>query len=227
MGYFIVIILRNQRQKNDLYKAKILAEITTLENERTRIAHDLHDEMGPILSSVKLRANNLDIHSPEDKEELDKMNQNIDDMMQKMRAISNDLMPVILQRKGLVAAMKDSLLRIGRPNGLEIVFSYEDIPELPKNISIHLYRILQEVIHNTIKHARAKELKIEMTRKNGKLVVISEDNGTGFDYNNHITENSGLGLRSLLSRVEIMGGEMFIESKKGKGTQYIFEIPLP
>lgn len=226
MTYFIVIILRTQRQKNELYRAKILAEITTLENERARIANDLHDELGPILSAVKLRANNIEINSEEDREEMGVINKNIDDMMKKMRTISNDLLPNTLRRKGLIAAINESVNNSNFLKGLKIKFHYDNVPELSKDKSVNLFRILQEIIHNTIKHAGAKELKIELSGKNKVLFLVTEDNGNGFDYNTYIKESSGLGLRSLLSRAEIMGGEMFVESKKGKGTKYIFEIPL-
>ena len=206
---------------------KLLAEITTLENERARIANDLHDELGPILSAVKLRTNNLEIRTDEDKEELEMINKNIDDMMKKMRTISNDLLPNTLRRKGLIAAITESVNNANLLKGLSIQFHHENVPELSKEKSVNLFRILQEIIHNTLKHSAAKELKIELTSKNEVLYLISEDDGSGFDYSSLIKESSGLGLRSLLSRAEIMDGEMFVESKLGKGTRYIFEIPLP
>jgi signal transduction histidine kinase len=98
--YFIVTIVRHQRRNIRLYKSKILAEITTLEKERARIASDLHDELGPILSAVKFKINSLDIHNDEDQNLLDKSNKNIDEIIRRMREISNDLLP------------KDSLLQL-------------------------------------------------------------------------------------------------------------------
>jgi signal transduction histidine kinase len=226
IAYFILIVFRHQRRNNELYKAKILAEVTTLEKERARIANDLHDELGPILSSVKLRINNLDVYEEEDTEQINKINKLIDDVIQRMRDISNDLLPTTLQRKGLIPALEESISKVNRPGTLVIHFTHENVPELPVDKSVNLYRILQEVIHNTIKHANAKELKIELTQKNGIILILSEDNGLGFDYAAIVKENPGLGLRSLLSRTEIMKGEMFVESKTGKGTRYTFEIPM-
>jgi signal transduction histidine kinase len=110
--------------------------------------------------------------------------------------------------------------------GLQINFNHENIPDLARDMAINLYRMLMEIIHNTIKHAKATHLNIELKTKNNTLVVLTEDNGSGFDHASAVQEKSGLGLRSLLSRTDIMGGEMFIESKPGKGTRYIFEIPL-
>jgi len=224
--YFIISIIRHQRRNQALYKSKILAEITTLEKERSRMAADLHDELGPILSSVKLKTNCLDITAEEDKQQLKKINAHIDDIIKRMREISNDLMPSALLRKGLVAAVHEYISNISKPGNLDIDFYNEDVPALPQQKTIHLYRILQEIIHNTIKHSKATKLLIELKTKNNKLIVLSRDNGTGFDHVNTIKENSGLGLRNLLSRTEILNGEMFIDSKKGKGTEYIFEIPV-
>ncbi len=224
--YFIITIIRQHRKNIELYKSKIRAEITATEKERTRIAHDLHDELGPLLSSIKLRINNLEVASPEDADDMNKVNQGIDNIILQMRSISNDLMPGKLERKGLVAAMKESIDTMIKPEGLVIHFTEKNISELSKDKSVHLYRILQEIIHNTIKHAKAKKLKIQLMEKDKTLIVLSEDDGIGFDYNSIIKQSSGLGLRSLLSRTEILGGEMFVESHKGKGTRFIFEIPL-
>jgi signal transduction histidine kinase len=224
--YFIISIIRHQRRNQELYKSKIQAEINTLEKERSRIASDLHDELGPILSTVKLRINCIDIISDEDQLQLNKANKHIDDIIQRMREISNDLMPTTLLRKGLIVALNEFIGNISKPGGLRIKFTYERVPELASDRAIHLYRILQEIIHNTIKHAGATELTIGLSFENGQVMITTQDNGTGFDYNRAIKENTGFGLRNLLSRAEIMGGAMYIESAAGQGTQYIFEIPF-
>ncbi|MEI9943720.1 MAG: ATP-binding protein [Chitinophagaceae bacterium] len=226
LAYFFISLIRQQRRNKALYQSKILAEITTLEKERARTAADLHDELGPVLSSVKMRVNSLDIGSEDDKEQLEKINKHIDDIITRMRGISNDLMPSTLLRKGLVAAAKEFVNTIEKPKELNIHFTHGDIPELTNETNVNLYRILQEVIHNTIKHANATELRIELTVRGNCFILLSEDNGKGFDYNLMIKEKSGLGLRNLLSRTEIMGGDMYIESSPGKNTRYTFEIPV-
>ena len=101
IGFFIFSIIRQQRRSMRLYKKSILTEITTLERERSRIAADLHDEVGPILSAVKLKLASLDTMSEEDEEELQRTNQHIDELIKRMREISYDLMPNTLKRKGL------------------------------------------------------------------------------------------------------------------------------
>lgn len=226
IGYFIVTLIRNQRRTAELYKAKILAEITTLERERARIATDLHDELGPYLSVTKFRINALDISTEEDNEHLVKINENIDLIIHRMREIAADLMPMTLLRKGLIYGIREFIDNISKPSGLQISFNIEGNDEFSSTMRIHLYRIIQEIVHNTVKHAQATSLKIDLKQESNKVLLLTEDNGTGFDYITLLREKQGVGLRSMLSRVEVMGGEMFIDSIPNKGTRYTFEIPI-
>ena len=224
--YFIISIIRHQRRNIESYKAKIVAEIATLEKERTRIASDLHDEIGPVLSSIKFKINSIDINNDEDKFQLEKASMHIDDIIKRMREISNDLMPNTLLRKGPIYAIAEFIDQVVKTDKLKIEFKYYDVPEIPAERSIHLYRIIQEIIHNTVKHARAHNLKIELKTINDCLVLLSEDNGAGFDYSTASKENYGLGLRNLLNRTELLHGSMFVDSRHGKGTKFTIEIPL-
>jgi signal transduction histidine kinase len=223
--YFIVSIIRQQRRSVRLYKQSLLTEITTLEKERSRMASDLHDEVGPILSAVKLRINSLDIHNETDREEVEKTNEQIDNLLKRMREISFDLMPTSLTRKGLAAALSEFIEYCSKSSILKINFQFNEI-ELLQPQAINLYRIVQEVIHNAIKHAEATELLIELRQERNKIILAAHDNGKGFNYEEKSSEAKGLGLQNLLRRTEILGGKMFFESKKGKGTTYIFEVPI-
>ncbi len=100
------------------------------------------------------------------------------------------------------------------------------MPELSPYQQIHIYRILQEIINNTVKHAKAFGLKIELFASKNNLVILTCDNGIGFDHKNAQHENKGLGLQTLQTRTDILGGEIHINSKPGKGTRYCIEIPL-
>jgi two-component system, NarL family, sensor kinase len=222
--YFIVSIIRQQRRTVRLYKQSLLIEITTLEKERSRMASDLHDEVGPLLSAIKLRIGSLDI-SEEDEEEVDKTNEQIDKLIKRMREISFDLMPTSLTRKGLAAALKEFIEYCSKNTILKINFQFADI-RLTELQAINLYRIVQEIIHNTIKHAEASELLIELRQEKNKIILATRDNGKGFNYDEKSSEATGLGLQNLLRRAEIISGKMFFESKKGKGTTYIFEVPI-
>lgn len=222
--YFIISIIRQQRRAVRLYKQSLLTEITTLESERSRIASDLHDEVGPLLSAVKLRIGSFDVNE-EDEEEIEKTNEQIDKLIKRMREISFDLMPTSLTRKGFAAALNEFIEYCSKSANLKINFRFTDI-KLNQLQAINLYRIVQEVIHNTIKHAEASELVIELRQEQNKIILATRENGKGFNYDEKSNEAKGLGLQNLLRRTEIIGGKMFFESKKGKGTTYIFEVPI-
>lgn len=223
--YFIISIIRQQRRTVRLYKQSLLTEITTLEKERNRMASDLHDEVGPVLSAVKLRINSLDISNETDEIEVQKTNEQIDNLLKRMREISFDLMPASLIRKGLPAALNEFIEYSSKKGTLKINFQFTEM-DISQAQAINLYRIVQEVIHNTLKHAGASELLIELRQEKDKIILATRDNGRGFNYDEKSKEAKGLGLQNLLSRTEIIGGQMFIESKKGKGTTYIFEVPI-
>jgi signal transduction histidine kinase len=223
--YFIVSIIRQHRRSLKLYKQSIQTEITTLEKERVRMAADLHDEVGPVLSSIKLKIGSFEVHTPEDEAEVRKTSEQIDRLIRRMREISFDLMPNSLIRKGLPEALNEFIDYCIKSDSLDIKFKYEDIT-LSQQQSINLYRIIQEVIHNTMKHAKAESILIQLRKEKDMIVLATQDDGIGFNYEDKVKDASGLGLHNLLSRTEMLGGKMFVESKKGKGTTYIFEIPI-
>ncbi|MFL5772524.1 MAG: sensor histidine kinase [Flavisolibacter sp.] len=223
--FFFVSIIRQHRRSLNLYKQSIYTEINTLEKERSRMAADLHDEVGPVLSAIKLRLSSLELSDHEDEAELAKTNAQIDTLLRRMREISFDLMPSSLTRKGLPSAIGEFIEYCTKNSALKIEFHYEDFP-LSQQQSINLYRIIQEIVHNTMRHAHASVLEIELKKEKEKMILSAKDNGTGFNYETRSKDASGLGLRNLLSRTEIIGGQMFFESKKGKGTSYTFEIPM-
>ena len=126
MIYFIISIIRQQRRYRQVTQEKIKAEITTLENERRRIAADLHDEVGPLLSAVKLQINHIESADPTEQFLIQKSSNHIDDIIRKMREISNDLLPNVLVRKGLVAAIQDFLNKLKNASKIQIDFQHND-----------------------------------------------------------------------------------------------------
>jgi len=224
--YFIVSIIYQHRRNRELYKRSLEAEIKLLEKERSRIAADLHDDLGPLLSSIKLKVGSFDLYSDTDKKTADRVYEHIDSLMQRMRDISADMLPSTLERKGLVAAVNEFMDSLPVTSKTAISFEHSGLAEIPISKSIHLYRIIQEIIHNTIKHAGASVLKIEIRQTGALLVLLTYDDGNGFDYSLQSRKNEGLGLRNLFSRTEMLGGNLSVESSPGKGTGFIIEIPL-
>jgi len=225
--YFFHSTIRQHKRVLFLQRENATAEITALEKDRSRIAADLHDELAPMLVAIKMKINSFDLENENDRLHLHSVNHTIDELARRMRGISFDLMPSALKEKGLQTAIQEFVGMVSGKTQLHIQFSASEGPlDLTESITIHLYRIVQEIIHNTVKHANAKKLYIVIRRENHYLVIASRDNGAGFDYEEKLKQAQGLGLRSLMNRVYLINGEFLIESKAGVGTAITIQIPI-
>ena len=224
--YFIINIIRQQRRTQKINEERMQAEIMTMEKDRTRISHDLHDELGPILSAVKFKINSVEPSDADDKQMISQASDHIDEIIRRIREIANDLMPNTLKRKGIVHAIEEFIENTSKVTPMKITFHHNELPQLPAEKAIHLYRITQEIVHNAIKHSQAKTLAIELKQNGNNIVLITKDDGVGFNFDAQEQENRGLGLRNLQSRSDIMQGQFSAQSTKGRGVQYIFEIPI-
>ena len=226
IGYFIISLIKHQRKTLELNKKNILAEITALEKERARIASDLHDEVGPMLSAIKMKINSFELSEEEDRIQVEKTSNHIDELIKRMREISFDLMPNSLLRKGLNEALSEFAGNITLNSAMKIDYSFQGNLILPEQMAVNIYRILQEVIQNSLKHSQATKMVLELTNQKNILLIHISDNGIGFNYENELKENVGFGLKNLQSRTQILGGNMFSDCSIGNGTHYKFEIPL-
>lgn len=224
--FFIISIVRYHRRYIRLQRERIFAEITIQENERRRIANDLHDSLGPLLSSVKLQINSIAIHDPEDQQIINKAGRHLDEIIASIREISYNLLPNTLQRKGLPEAVREFIGHINARHVLKIRFYQVKDISLPPEKEIHLFRMIQEIVHNTLKHAKAKDLQIALGEENRNVLILTKDDGIGFDIEKARRETTGLGLKSIESRAEILHGVINLESIPGQGTNYFVKIPL-
>ena len=222
---FIITIIRQQKKIRQLYIAKASAEIKTIEKERMRIAANLHDQLAPMLSVVKIIFSTIETN-PKDKENALRASNIIDDTIRAIREICNDLTPNLLATRGCVRAVENFIKNIPENSPTKIDFSASNVPDLPADMAINVYRIILEIIQNTLKHAKATKLGIHITSINQYLIVKTEDNGIGFDTGKINKTSPGLGLLNLLSRTEVMGGNMLMASKPATGTKYLIKIPL-
>lgn len=219
--YFILTIVQNQRRYVKLQHARLSLEATTLENERRRIVSDLHDELGPLLSIVKFQISDMDGAS----DLMQKATDNLDIIMDRIRGICNELMPQVLLRKGLTSALREFIYEIDARTPLNLEFVHDEGITFVGTQEIHLYRIVQELVNNTIKHAHANNLTISIRKKGSKLIISIQDDGYGFDTEKIIAEGRGYGIRNILNRVNILKGELYITSAPGCGSLFIIEIP--
>jgi signal transduction histidine kinase len=224
--FFIFSLIRYHRSYIKLQKERILAEITIQENERKRIANDLHDSLGPLLSSVKLNINSVDVEAEEDKLVIEKAGRHIDEIIKSLRQISYNLLPNTLERKGLIEAIKEFTDNINQKNILHIELHVIKSVRLPPEKEIHIFRMLQEIVQNTIKHSKARNLQIGVGQEDGNLLILLKDDGKGFDVSRAKEESGGLGLKSLETRNEILKGQLIIESSPDTGTNHFIKIPV-
>jgi len=225
-AFFVITIIRHQRRKMALENEKLVAEILLLENERSRIAADLHDELGALISAVKLNLQCLDTVSEQDTLILEKTGGYIDTTMQKIREISNNLMPKALQRKGLFNAVAEFTEMIGHKDGLKVRYQCDvNGLEVDPEIQIHIYRIVQEIINNALKHAKASIIDVRFSAKKNILQLDISDNGAGFD-TGLAEKKNGHGLQNIMRRTDMLHGTTYLDSQPGKGTIYSIEIPL-
>ncbi len=223
--FIVYTVLKQQRIITKWQQARIAAEINTLESERKRIAGDLHDELGPMLSAIKLQINHLEPTDEIENIVLEKSSAQIDTVIQRFREISYDLLPNTLVRKGFIKATEEYIEKLRLLHDIKINFLAEMFT-LPAAKEVNLYRIVQEIIQNTFKHSRASTLDITLQKKQKLIVLQTKDNGVGFNYKEKSIEANGIGLLSLQSRAQILGGHLSVITQIGKGVIFIIEIPI-
>lgn len=200
------------------YKAMSLGE----EKERSRIARELHDGISGMLAALKMKFSST-ISDPESKDNRDYVGA-LDEVSSEIRRISHDLMPGSLQRYGLVEALSSWFSDINSAKKLEIFFDHFGMEKrLEPQFERMLYRIIQELINNTIKHANAKEAHVQLTRNENLLTVTVEDDGVGFDPNK---SSDGIGMQNLKSRIDAINGGLDIQSDPKNGTSVYIEVVM-
>jgi len=216
-------ILRLKEEKKAMAAQAI---VEGQEEERKRIARELHDGIGVLLSNVKMQFTSLIDKSPENKEMFDKATSVLNQASMDVRRISHDMMPGNLSKFGLIAAIEDLFEEIDETGKISAKMTNEIGGErFSENKEIMLYRIIQELVNNTIKHAGANSISLSLNKSDGHILVNYADNGKGFDQGK-AKEVKSMGLKNIHDRVKFLGGELSIESSIGKGSSFIFEFPI-
>jgi two-component system NarL family sensor kinase len=195
------------------------------ESERTRIAKDLHDGLGGLFSTVKMYFSTLQHDTPALKEN-DLFNKSyaiVDSASVEVRRIAHNMMPEVLMKLGLVNAVKDLCDNISAGKLLNVSLEVHGMNKrLNATTEIMLFRIIQELLNNIIKHAQASEAIIQFIRENERLSVVVEDNGRGFQ--TQADDQSHLGIAAIQSRVNYLNGKMSIDSQKNVGTTIMMDF---
>ncbi len=219
----------NQRKINELESNLKIETMSSMlqgqEVERERIARDLHDSLGGLLSTVKLHFDAIQARNPEitEQKEYSKAYNLLDAACTEVRTISNNMQPGALLKMGVVPAIKDLINRIESEETPHIEFlHFGALNDLPTNLILHLYRIVQELLYNCIKHAQAREILIQLIRNDEDIEVMVEDDGKGYDPS---VVNKGMGTENVSARVHFLKGEISIHSELGVGTTTMITLP--
>jgi signal transduction histidine kinase len=196
--------------------------------ERQRIARELHDSVSQALYGIGLGARTaralLDRDPVKAAEPVEYVLSLAEGGLAEMRALILELRPDSLEREGLVSALRKQVAALHARHGLEVEALLGEEPDLPLEIKEGLYRIAQEALNNTIKHAQASRVAIRLQEDSGEIVLSVQDDGVGFDPRN---EYSGMGLHTMRERVEKIGGVLHIESSPGRGTRVHVALSSP
>ena len=219
--------LETREQEKKILSAMIQAE----EKERKRFAKELHDGLGPLLSSVKMSVSSLSQieHAPNETEILNNTNLLIDEAIKSIKEISNNLSPHVLTNFGLARALNNFIhkLNLTKKVNIELNTNISDT-RYSMNIETVIYRVTCELINNTLKHANAKNINIEINQINEILYVKYADDGIGFDIEQILkdSEDIGMGYSNIFSRIDSLKGSITLKSEKTIGSLAIIKIPL-
>lgn len=217
----------------DLEKNKQLLTVNAIlkgqEEERNRIAKDLHDGLGGMLSGVKLSLANLSDQLSNNNERsnlIRKTSGMLDNTIGELRKVAHNLMPEILLKFGLKEALGDFCHQIRAVSGMEVIYQFSGNEEgLSQSQELNIYRIVQELVNNVLKHASANQLIVQLAIENKLLLLTVEDNGRGFDVS-AVNQTPGAGLLNVGYRVNYLNGTSDIVSEIGSGTSINIEIRL-
>lgn len=198
------------------------------EQERARLARDLHDGLSGMLSGVKYTLQDMKgntIMTEENQQAFERSMDMLDNSIREMRRVAHNMMPEVLVRYGLDAALKDYTSEINRSGIIRVIYQSMGVDGTSpdQSTALAVYRIVQELLNNVIKHAGASEALVQLFAEDGKLVVNVEDNGKGFD-TSLSEEKGGMGWRNIRSRVELLNGHVDVQSVPGKGTSVNVEL---
>lgn len=220
--------LMQELQYREKLRGQLLERLMAVqEEERRRIARELHDEAGQALTAIMvgLRLMEHEVETPQRLlQRIAELKQTTDNVMENLHRLAMDLRPASLDHLGLIAALQQYANLCSQRYGFEVQFEalgLEDV-RLPEEVETALYRIVQEALTNVARHARATRADVVLERRDGRIVLIVEDDGVGFVPDEY---SHRLGLFGMRERAEMLGGRLTIESQPGSGTTILLEVP--
>lgn len=213
------------KQQKELLEASVLVQ----EKERLRIARDLHDDVGAILSLIKLQFGQFSGKLPDQsKDDFAKTSANLSEAIKTVRRISHDLLPPTLDHLGLGPALERFFIKIHDSQSLAVSFKTSRIPyRLDVQSEMHIYRIVYELTQNSLKHAQANQISCVLNYETNGFVVIFKDDGKGLDQQklDHLKNKAGLGWKNIQSRLQVINGDISVLENSSKGLALRVFVP--
>jgi len=223
----VKIAIEKKNQELHYQKEILQSVIQTQEEERMRIAQDLHDDISSKLNIVSLNTHLLKTPNLSESEHTEITNNIIDltkKALENSRRIAHDLLPPVFEKFGLHAAIEELVLEFSTAKNVQINYSNElDFSSLEVNKQLHIFRILQEVLNNSMRHGKVTSISITFVSKNHRNTCVYIDNGVGFNINS-VDKKRGIGMQNIESRVNFLGGTINVQSEINKGVQIEFNF---
>lgn len=223
--FFLLNIIRYQRKRRNLSQKELETELRILEEDRARAAEELHDGLGSLLSAVKLRLQAIGPSSQKELKLIEEAEASLDHVQYILRKAPPRYFPQFVFQRGLKRALEDYLAPLNRHGGCRFNCTI-DVPRLPNDMKLNVYRLLQEAVHNIIRHAGATEASLTITHDTNHIFIRLSDNGKGFDRDLMLQKTHGIGLRNIRARADMLGAKATLETAPQKGTTFTFKIPF-
>ena len=221
-------ILKQQRVENLLKEQELVsidAMIAGQEKERQKVAGELHDDLGSLMATIKLHFDNAKISKKD--ASLRHAQKLLEEAYQKVRSMAHSKNSGVMSDQGLLPAIKKMANTITGTGALEVAIEDFGLGERMENsLELSIFRMVQELVANAIKHAEATKVNIQLTQHEDTLNIIVEDNGKGFDRSKLDKNKSGMGLTNIEKRVEHLEGNFTVDSIVGKGTAILIDLPV-
>jgi len=202
------------------------------EEERKRIAMDIHDGIGQMLTSLKYQIESINPDDPQARQRIVDVDKLIKDTIKEVRRVTFNLKPTVLGDYGLQPGLKVYLHEMGKLTDVALIYETSgEIDRLPQKIENNTFRIIQEAVNNAIKYAGASKITVSLDKNDGEYLITVVDNGKGFDTRlideRSVNIESGRGFFNMYERTEYINGKLEIDSNPGKGTRVILRVPAP
>lgn len=228
---FVLIYQRKYiKQQIDYDKKLQKAALLGQEDERRRIASELHDGIGPMLATIKMRLYQFGKNYPSAAESIQETKKMLSETIDSVRVISHNLLPPVIDKIALGEALGDLCERFNGTEEVRVKYSFQQVNgSLPDAfLKLSVYRIAQELIMNALKHGQSSLIDVQLSIGHQQLMLTIQDNGKGFVWNKQDTSfsNKGIGLVNIHSRVRLLNGDLYQKASVNQGCCFVVELPL-